>query len=522
VRTPLLITFRALTTFGCSERSNWTTKDILVYGRGSDSRSLDPIAVDDGESIKVQTSILERLARVDFDGTIQPCLATRWEALGEGRHGLRFHIREGVTFHDGTSLDAQVVVFNLQRLLHSESPYLQFYGTIDPDKVRAVSGTVEVETTRPDANLLRHLSMFPAAIVSPKAVEKLGEEFGDRAVGTGPFRFESWEKDQRIVLVRNETYWGDKAGVSRIEFWRIKDNNSRIKKLVNGDLSYIDNPNPQDIETIENHPDLDYQMRKAGHEISLLYMAMNTSRPPFDNPLFRRAIAHAIDKKKIASLYQGIANPADQAVPPGIFGHSDTVEGIDLNLEKARQLLEQSGVTRRSFTLAHMANSRPYIRQPHEVARAIRESLRRIGLEIKIKKYPWGTYLPLVQGARHDFCLLGWTTDNGDADNFLSTFYASTSAKVGSALNVSFFKNPKMDALLDRQRNEIDPKKRQQTLDTIYRFAADQSPIVPLVFVSDMIAYHRALKNVRFHPLGEKVLSPIRIDPNASSSSSQN
>ncbi|MDP7036071.1 MAG: ABC transporter substrate-binding protein [Planctomycetota bacterium] len=512
MRTRLLITLLALTTFGCSQRSDWTDKDTLVYGRGSDSRSLDPIAVSDGESIKVQSNMLERLARVDFDGAIQPCLATEWEPLGDGRHGLRFRIREGVTFHDNTPLDAQAVAFNLRRLLRSQSPYIDFYSTILPDKIQVVSNQVEIETSRPDANLLRHLAMFPAAIVSPQAVKTLGQDFGDRAIGTGPFRFESWEKDQRIVLSRNESYWGEKAGVSRIEFWRIQDNNSRIKKLVNGDLSYIDNPNPQDIETIENHPELDYQMRKPGQEISLLYMAMNTSRPPFDNALFRRAIAHAIDKKKIARLFQGIASVADQAVPPGIYGHSDNVQGIEYDQKKAKQLLEKSGIKQRSFTLAHMSNSRPYIRQPHEVARALREALRRIGLEIKIEKHEWGTYLPLVQGARHDLCLLGWTTDNGDADNFLTTFYSSSSAKVGSANNVSFYKNPRMDDLLNQQRNEIDPKKRQQILDSIYRYAAEQSPIVPLVYVSDMIAYHRTLKNVRFHPLGEKVLAPIRID----------
>ncbi len=492
--------------------SDWRERDTLVYGRGDDCKSLDPPSVGDGESVKVIVNIYETLVRVDFDNKLSPCLAAKWEPL-DGAPGYNFTIREGIKFHDGTRLDAEAVVASLTRLISDESAqYGSFYKTIK--SVSHADGKVRIETTEPDATLLINLAMFPAAIVSPTAVKLHGKKFGyDAAVGTGPFKFKRWVRDQLVVLERFDGYWGSKAGVARIEFRQVRDNRQRLNLLKNGDLSFMDGLNGQDIPEVQGHPDLVLKMRPRGKEISLLYMAMNCQTPPFDNEKFRQAIAHAVDKETISGLYHGSAQPAELPVPPGIHGYSTKVLGLQLDLEKAKKLLAESGVTQREFTLMHMSNPRPYILSPPEVARSIAGALGKIGLTIKIQPYPWKTYLDKVQRGEHQLCLLGWSTDNGDADNFLSTFYHSINTKKGSALNVSFFKDGEMDRLLVNARRVVDVAQRQTVLEQLYRYALQKSNIVPLIYARDAIAHSKHLEGVQLHPLSKKFLWPIRIKP---------
>lgn len=493
--------------------ADWRERDALVYGRGSDSKKLDPIAVDDGESVKVIINVYETLVRVGFDNKLGPCLATEWQPLTGGKHGYDFTIRKGVKYHDGTDLTPETVKQSLERLITFEgAPYGAFYKSIK--QVSVIDGRVRVETHEPDATLLLNLAMFPACIVSPAAVNKHGKRFGTKdgaAVGTGPFRFSRWVPDQVVVVERNEAYWGKKAGVSRIEFRTVADNTQRLTLLKNGDLSYMDQPNPQDLKDIRSNGNLVLKMRDRGKESSLLYLALNTQQPPFDNVKFRQAIAHALDKETIAGLYHGAAQPAELPVPPGIHGHSKKVLGLEHDLALARKLLAESGVTEREFTLVHMSNPRPYILNPPEVARAIAGSLEKIGLKIKIMPYRWRRYLDLVQKGEHQMCLLGWSTDNGDADNFLSTFYSSKNTKKGSALNVSFFEDKKMDDMLAEARRTVDPARRNEVLERLYRYATQQSNIVPLIYARDMIVHSKFLENVQLHPLQKKFLWPIRI-----------
>lgn len=508
-------------------------KGVLVYGRGSDSKSLDPADIDDGESVKVVVNVYEPLVQIKYHESgrmvVVPLLAEKWEPLGpdadgKARHGFKFTLRAGVKFHDGTPLDADAVVYSLKRLVAGkaadgaspdarESPYRSYYTSIVGDQVKKVGDLeVEVPTKEPDAQLLINLAMFPACIVSPTAAQQAGAEFGQKVVvGTGPFIFDKWERNKRIVLKANPEYWDGEPAVKQLHFVEVRDNNSRLQNLKNGDVLYTDNINPQDIPVIQEDPNLTVMMRPTGREISLLYMSMNTTAKPFDNVKFRQAIALAIDKQKIAGLYYGIATPAELAVPPGIQGYNDMKELTPRDVEKAKQLLAESGVTQKQFTLVHMANPRPYIRQPKEVARAIKDSLAEIGLEITTEAMPWKAYLAKVQNGEHQLALLGWTTDNGDADNFLSTFYSEATAKKGSALNISFFTDSKMELLLQQQKRIVDQAARQKVLNEIYAYAKQQTPLVPLVYCKDMIAFNKAVTNVSLHPLGKHLFGKVGL-----------
>ena len=141
----------------------------------------------------------------------------------------------------------------------------------------------------------------------------------------------------------------------------------------------------------------------------------------------------------------------------------------------------------------------------------IAANLGKLGITVKLEPLPWRAFLKKVQGGKHQLCLLGWTTDNGDADNFLSTFFDSENTELGSALNVSFFKNATMDRLLTEQRRAIEPKQRRRVLGMIYRHLRTLSPMVPLVTVRDVFAHHPLLEGVTVGPIHHRALWRIRI-----------
>lgn len=493
---------------------------LLVFGRGADSKSLDPAAIDDGESVKVVDNLYDTLAKIAFDPqqgrlVTRPHLAEKWEPLPDGKPGLKITLKPNLKFHDGTSCDAAAVVFSLKRLAgaDSKSPYKSFYATILVDALAAPSALeVVVPTNVPDAQLLSNLSMFPASIVSPTAVAKHGTGFGtEAAVGTGAFKLKRWERNRRIELEPNPEYFAGAPTVKGLHFVEIADNNARVQALRNGDISVADGLNTQDYEGIQASPTLKLKLRDPGREISLLYLAFNTKVAPFDNLKFRQALAHAVDKDKIALLYNGVATRAELAVPPGILGADPAFKGFARDLEKAKALLAESGVTTRALKLALMTNPRPYILQPKEVARAIADAFKDLGLEVTLDEMPWATYLAHVKKGEHQMGLLGWSTDNGDADNFLSTFYDSSNTEVGTASNISFFQDKAMDALLERQRRSVVPDERRAALEETYRYANEQAPLVPIVYVKDSFAHHARVEGVELDPIGNLFMGFARI-----------
>lgn len=488
-----------------AEKPGWVARDTLVVGRESDSRSLDPVAVDDGESVKVIDNIYETLVSIGPGGRPTPLLATHW-AVMDGAHGYTFTIRQNVRFHDGKPMTAAAVAASLKRLIDSDTaPYRAFYRTIK--KVMAFDDKVQVWTHVPDGTLLYNLAMFPAAIVSPSAVARYGRQYGRKqAVGTGPFRFRRWDRDKSLVLERNADYWGKKAGVSKLEFRVVAGQDRRLRALAKGQLSLVGAAPPGAVPK-----GVSRVTSKPGQQISLCYLGMNTQVAPFDNPKFRRAIAHALDKKAIAKLYKGLATPLGQPIPPGVNGHSSGVKGLSFDLKRARKLLLESGVKGRTFTLAHMTNARPYILTPAAVARLIKAQLARIGLVIELAPMGWRRYLGHVQGGNQQLFLLGWTTDNGDADNFLWTFFHSENATRGAALNISFFKSPRMDRLLVLQRREVDPGRRATRIAEAARFAVEQAPIVPLIAARTYVLHHPRLMGVSIGPLHSRNLWQITI-----------
>ena len=190
---------------------------ILVFGRGGDSVSLDPITVTDGESFKVTQNVFETLINFgEQDTKLQPNLATKWEASEDGLT-YTFELQEGVKFHDGTDFNAEAVVKNFERWMSGDAekfPYFaSMFGGFKGDKEAVIKEVkadgdykVVITLNRAQAPFLKNLAMSPFGIASPTAFEKEGDKFGDNPVGTGPFKFVSWKRNDSVTIEKNKDY----------------------------------------------------------------------------------------------------------------------------------------------------------------------------------------------------------------------------------------------------------------------------------------------------------------------------
>lgn len=442
----LLIAILAISMFlvGCSSKSKETSgtkkesnsaatskKDTLVFARGGDSTSLDPITTTEGETFKVTDNIFENLLFYgDQDTTVHPGLAESWEVSPDGLT-YTFKLRQGVKFHDGTDFNADAVVFNFDRWMNGDAdkfPYYTMFGGYKADEghvikeVKAVdANTVQFVLKRPQAPFLKNLAMSPFGIASPTAVKKYGDKFRENPVGTGPFKFVEWKQNDTITLEKNPDYWQKGLPkLNKVIFRVIPENTARLNALANGEIDLMDGLNNSDEASVTSNDKLQVIERPS---MNVGYVGLTSTHKPLDNKLVRQALNYATDKQSIIdSFYGGKAIPAKNTMPPSIEGYNDAVEAYPYDLEKAKALLKEAGFEK-GFTidLWAMPVARPYMPEAQKVAEVLQESWSKIGVKAKIQSVDWATYLDKAAKGEFDTFMLGWTGDNGDPDNFLYT-----------------------------------------------------------------------------------------------------
>ena len=298
----------------------------LVFGTASDPVVLDGALVSDGESLRAIDQMFEGLVTLKQGGTeVVPGLAESWEADAAGT-SWTFTLRDGVEFHDGEPFNAEAVCFNFDRWYNFKGPFqlesatyywqTVFGGFSDrktPSLYKSCEATDEttvvINLTKPSASFLGALALTNFTFASPKALQEFGADEGsvdeetgfkptgtygtEHPTGTGPFKFESWTRGDRLVMVRNDDYWGEKAKLERLIFRPISDNAARLQALQNGDIQGYDLVEPQDIQTIEGDDTLQILDRPA---FNVAYVGINQKMPPMDKLEVRQAIAHGLDR----------------------------------------------------------------------------------------------------------------------------------------------------------------------------------------------------------------------------------
>ncbi len=500
---------------GCAPRpphaSAGAAPRAFIFARGADAEKLDPADIDDGESVNTLAQVLEGL--IGFaPGTleIEPRLAESWEVSADGLR-YTFRLRPGVRFHDGTPLTAATARFSFDRQLdpghpaHFPDASFQYWQNLYADIVRVETPdpmTLCFHLARPNAGLLTALASFPAWLVSPGAFETYGPEMVRHPVGTGPYRFVAWRPNEAILFERNPDYWGEpKPGFDRLVLRSVPLNAARLSELVAGAIHGLDGVQPSEVSDLAGDPRFVIQHAPG---LNIGYLAFSLLSERMRDPELRRAIAMAIDRDALVRLaLDGYGTVAAYPAPRGFLGIPDDAGPVRHDPEAARALVAANPHwTQRPLTLAAFGQPRMYFPDPLRVASLIRSDLERAGLRVEILNREFKSHLHATRRGDFEMALLGWIADTPDPDNFLATFFHSRAAVPGSATNISFYREPEMDRLLERAIAVTDPRARRALYGQALALWARDLPLVPLVQGDQIVVLDRRVRGYVLSPTG--------------------
>jgi peptide/nickel transport system substrate-binding protein len=448
-------------------------QQVLIIAQGTDATMLDAPLATDSPSASVYSHISEGLFELTVDGRVVPKLAESFEVSADGL-AMTIRLRRGILFHDGTQLDAAAVKFNLDRFIDpATGAAFRFLLFPAVNRVEVVDSlTVRIVLNQPYAPLMANLSHSSLAIQSPAAIRSLGARYGDNPVGTGPFRFVSWVKGQRIDLARFDQYWGERPGVAGVRFLAVPEGTTRMSLVETGQAHVAVRVPPQDVARLEANPNVNIVRTSS---VRTTYLYFNFTKSPYTDVRVRRAINHAINKQEIVEFVVGAARVSDAAIAPGIFGYTP-VGVYEYNPERARTLLREAGFPNGFEATLHCPTGR-YL-QDIQACEAIQSQLAEVGVRVRIVTMEWGAYLtetrlpldrnPVQMG------VLAWGTVTGDADYGLYALFHSS--QVPPNFNLGGYNNPEVDRLLAAARvnRNMDQRREQyaQALRLIYEDAA--------------------------------------------------
>lgn len=495
-----------------------SAQDTLIVGRGGDSASLDPAIVTDGESLKIGHQVFDSLLEYKEGTTeVQGSLAESWEVSDDGLV-YTFKLRQGVKFHDDTDFNAEAVVFNFTRWSDPNSQYkfsgdsFYYYDSMfGPEGSRVIKevkalddSTVEFTLNKPQGPFLQNLAMTSFGIASPTAVQEKGENFKNEPVGTGPFVFKEWKRNDSITLEKNPNYWREGLPkLTRVIVRSIPDNSARFNALQSGEIDLMEDLSPDDLAVLESNPNLQ-KIERPSNNIG--YLGFNLKKEPFHDVKVRLALSHAVNKQGIIdAFFAGQAEPAVNPMPPSMWGHNDSIQDYEYDLEKAKQLLSEAGYPDGlpgEYVFYAMPVPRPYMPDGRKVAEVIQADFEKIGVNLKIESPEWATYLDeLREGEKDDLFMLGWTGDNGDPDNFLYTLLDKDAIPSN---NYSYYASDELHDILIAAQKENDQAKRAELYEQAQVIIKADAPWVPIVHTTPLLAAKANVKGYVPAPTGSE------------------
>jgi peptide/nickel transport system substrate-binding protein len=517
----------------------------LVFGTAADPVVLDGALVSDGESLRVIDQIYESLVSLKPGTTeLEPGLAESWEISDDGLT-YTFALRSGVTFHDGEPFNAEAVCFNFDRWYNFkgsfQNPSASYYwqtvfggfATVEPDSgapeesffkscEATDESTATITLTKPSSSILGAISLSSFSIASPKALQEFGADEGsvdeegvfhptgtfgtEHPIGTGPFKFESWTRGDRLVIARFDDYWGDKATLDKVIFRPIPDNAARLQALQTGEIQGYDLVEPQDIPTIEGDSNLQILDRPA---FNVGYVGINQAKKPLDKIEVRQAVAYGLDRQQVVDeFYAGRGEVAKEFMPPEVVGYADDVTEYTFDPAKSKQLLQDAGLTLPvAIEFWYPSDvSRPYMPDPKRNFEAFKASLEQSGFKVTPKTAPWSPdYLGAVDEGKAGLYLLGWTGDYGDPDNFVGTFFQNPQKAWG-------FTNQEIHGALADAETETDLAQREGLYQEANRKIMDFLPGVPYVHTKPALAFAANVKGYQPSPVSLESFATVTIE----------
>jgi len=477
--------------FACSAKPDPNTLVMIIE---SSPTNLDPRIGLDAYSERIDELLFDDLCTRDEHLNIQPGLADRWDIPDPLTYV--FHLHQGVTFHDGRPLTSRDVKWTFDSLLQGQirSTKAAAYRPVDhidvPDDY-----TVVFHLKEPFATFLWNVSDGAIGIVPYGS----GDEISRHPIGSGPFRFVSAEPDKEVVIERSDSYWGKKARLQRVRFTVVPDATTQALELRKGSADIANNALTGDmVLALARASNLEV-LHAPG--TVLAYMAFNTRDPILKDVRVRQALAYAIDRTPIIHyLLRDFARPAYSLLPPESWAYNGNVPHYDYNPDRARQLLEQAGYPSVNGVRFHLTMKTGTDGNTRLMAAVFQQQLREVGIALDIRTFEFATFFADVTRGAYQLHSLRWVGGNEDPDIFEYVFHSAKFSPHGA--NRTYYANPRVDALIDQARGELDQNARKQIYAEIQQILAEDLPYINLWYVENVMVHTKRVRNLTLNPPG--------------------
>lgn len=447
-----------------------------------------------------EAGIYETLFSLDRDLNLVPTLATGFDQISDTEY--RLHLRTDVKFHDGTPLDADAVVFSLQRVMDSSNPRHGEFGFME--SVEAVDdNTVTIKTKKPHAPTIASLVDPLVSIVKP------GVNLNTTPVGTGPFKFDSHQKGVKLTVFRNDNYWGERARLNGAVLFFVADAMTRAMQLEGGDVDVARGLPQSEVQNLKSKSDLEVLSMETLRE-NLLYV--NMRKAPFDNLAVRQAINYAIDRQEIVdTALEGIGG-----VPAvGVFtsrnpwSANEYLQAYDFNPSRAKELLGQAGITDtdgdgwmdfqgKPFSITIKTYTSRAENKPS--AEVVAAQLQKIGIKTNVEILDSGALGSDLVNGNYDLALYSWSTGTtGDPDYFFSKHFEST----GAEARKTGYSNADVDDWLEKARTTFDREERMEYYRKVQEQVLADSPEIVLFYLNELAGNNKKVKGYALYPSSE-------------------
>ncbi|MEM8607355.1 MAG: ABC transporter substrate-binding protein [Myxococcota bacterium] len=491
----------------------------FIFAESSNIHTMDPAFAYDTLSTAACRLLYDALLDYDYDGNFIPSLAKDLPEISDEGRVFRFELRKGVKFHNGRELVAEDVSWTMHRLLSERlgSPGYPFYKSIvgaqayhngQVDRVEGIvvidDYTIEFRLTEPDQTFLNALAMPFASPLPREHVEAWEAAEGVTAVGrhpvgTGPFALKRWERGVQVEFDRFDDYWNPRPRVAHMVFLENISPDVASARFRNGGLDILYRPSKVNrlfFRESEAWAPFVTEVPSAG----LFALTLNCELPPLDNVHVRRAIAYAVDRSKIERLDPGSVIPATQILPPTLPPYDPELpQGQRYDLEDAKEEMRLAGYPNGLPEPIEM-----WVRTDGEAlyGQLFQQDLKAIGIDLELKTVTFATYLKEAGRPRVvPMAFSGWHQDFPDASNFMDILFHSRSIHPENSENRAFYRNPKLDKILDRGRAEIDRAKRLELYAEANAILATDAPWVFLFYPVELFVWQPYVKNFRPHPV---------------------
>ncbi|MBW8270193.1 ABC transporter substrate-binding protein [Caldovatus aquaticus] len=480
----------------------------LAVGSASVIGSLDPHFYNVGPNNAVAATLFDRMLESDAQARVHPGLLLSWSLPAP--EVWEFRLRPGVRFHNGAEFTAEDIAFTIARLptiVNSPGSFTTYTRAIQAVEV-VDPLTVRIRTSGPYPNLLVDLARI--VVLNRRTHEgATTEDFnaGRAAVGTGPYRLVEHRPGDRILMARNDSYWGDKPRWQRVDYRMVTNDAARTAALLAGDLDAIEQVPTSDIARLRRDPRVALSEVESLRNAFLVFdhsrdgptpfVTDHEGRPlprnPFKDRRVREALSLAIDRQAIVErVMEGSASASMQFVGRGVFGHVPDLAPPRPDPDAARRLLAEAGYPN-GFRLAlHTPNDR----YPNDAktSQAVGQMWTRIGVRTQVEAMPFTSFIGRAGRQEFSVWYASWGSSTGETSGPLrSTLATFDRARGLGAVNRGRYSNPEFDARLLAAMREMDAEKREQTLQEAMRFVMEDHPIVPLLLFRNVWAMRRGI-----------------------------